>query len=136
MSDKPQGRKPRAGKSRCCRWLWGFDGRLRPDSVRAGWRKLVAAGSGGGSAELGGDFHVARPRLGRVAGRGIVLWTYTVVAGREPAVRAIVLAGVDLRDCCVCLAKVHCFPRFKSGPANSRSSRKHSGYPTTIMVSG
>ncbi|MEE9220732.1 MAG: hypothetical protein V3U34_04295 [candidate division NC10 bacterium] len=81
MSDKPQGRKPRAGYTRLCRWLWGFDGRLRPDSVRAGWREPVAAASGGSSAELGGDFHVAWPQLGGVAGRGTVLWTYTVVAG-------------------------------------------------------
>ncbi len=99
MSDKPQGRKPWAGKTRCCRWLWGFDGRLWPDTVRAGWREAVAAGSGGGSAELGGDCHVAWPRFGRVVWRSIVLWTYTVVAGREPAVRAVCLAGVDLRDC-------------------------------------
>ncbi len=56
------------------------------------------AGSGGGSAELGGVFHVARRRLGGVAGRRIVLWTYTVVAGREPAVRAVVLSGMDPRD--------------------------------------
>ena len=90
--------KPRAGKTRFCRWLWGFGCRLRPDSVRAEWRAPVAAGWGGGSAELGGDFHVARWRLEGVAERSIVLWTYTAVAGREPAVRAIVLAGMDLRD--------------------------------------
>ena len=80
------------------RRVWGFDVRLRPDSVWAGWRAPVAAGLGCGSAEIGGDFPIARPRLGSFVGLSIMLWTYTVAAGREPAVRAIVLAGVDLWD--------------------------------------